>query len=64
MGSKALGFVCPRFFHHYVFLTGQSNMSINFRVRLIRFLINSKSNFLCNTKAYDLIGLKMVTERN
>ena len=34
-GSKAGVFVCLRFFHRYVILTGQSNLSINFRVRLI-----------------------------
>ena len=35
-GSKARVFVCPRFFHCYVILTEQSNLSINFRVRLIK----------------------------
>ena len=35
MGSKARIFVCPRSFQRYVILTGQSNMSINFCVRLI-----------------------------
>ena len=35
-GSKARVFVCPRFFHRYVILTEQSNLSINFRVRLIK----------------------------
>ena len=38
-GSIAHVFVCPRFFHRYVILTGQSNLSINFRVRLIAFFL-------------------------